>query len=201
MLNCFRFRLTKRRLRLFVIAWCRVCGLDTDEDLQRALDASERYADERASLKELLSARMALYRIIQSHPRRDEPARERAELVYAAAGRQGVTVESATYRLDRLSQYAVKLQAARILRDMVNIQCLQPSVSVQGQQRFGREQGWISVRPRPGQPCARSAQFWPAFVPRVLALVGIPPEFDRHPRRTSEHRGSILDEAIPAAGF
>jgi hypothetical protein len=135
-----RFNLSARRLRLFMCEWCRVCELDDTEVSRNALEVSERYADGLASVGELLSTRMALYRIIQAHPLIIDPVRERLDSVYAVVGRQEVTQQHATYMLDRLSRASTKRQMAHRLRDMVNIRRPQPTARPSKQ-----APGWVTT--------------------------------------------------------
>ena len=126
------YALTDRRLRLLVCEWCRISGLDDIEASRNALEVSERYADGSAGPGELLSARMALYRIIQAQLRTNNRVFEALEAVYAAAGRQRVTLGRAIYSLPRVSRADANRKAAQALRDMVNIPRPQQVESEQG---------------------------------------------------------------------
>jgi hypothetical protein len=78
-------KLSDRKFRLFVCAWCRLCGLAAGE-ARAAVEASERYADGEAR-EELLAAREGV---------RGTPASRAA---YEAAGEARRTVASAVWWL------------------------------------------------------------------------------------------------------
>jgi hypothetical protein len=83
MLDFLQERGNDRRLRLFAVACCRsVWGLLTDERSRAAVEVSERYADGRATLIELVAARR---RAVQATKRRGQGA---AWSAYWAASRR-----------------------------------------------------------------------------------------------------------------